>query len=268
MRTSLIVTTYNRKEALRRCIESTFRQKVPPDEIVVADDGSREDTAETVRELARLSPVPLLHVWQPDEGFRAAASRNRGIAASTGDYIIFVDGDMVLHPLFIVDHLKIATPGQWIQGGRVLLNAKTTERVLASGESQLGFWSCGIANRQNAVRSPLLAFLFRQPWRTSPTKGVRCNMSLWREDIERVNGFDESFVGWGNEDCEFVVRLANAGVVRRNLKFAAIAFHLYHPERSKDAVHRNAAILEESIRCRRIRCEHGLDRHVAPLTTK
>ena len=266
MRTSLIVTTYNRKEALRRCIESAFRQKMLPDEIVVADDGSREDTAETVRELACRAPVPLLHVWQPDEGFRAAASRNRGVAAATGDYIVFIDGDMLLHPLFIADHLTIAKMGQWIQGGRVLLNAKTTERILASGEFRLGCWSGGIANRQNAVRSPLLASLFRQPWRVSPTKGVRSsNLSLWRKDIERINGFDESFVGWGNEDCEFVVRLANAGVVRRNLKFAAIAFHLYHPEHSKDSVLRNAAMLEESIRCKRIRCEHGLDRHAPSL---
>ena len=263
MRTSLIVTTYNRKEALRCCIESAFRQKVLPDEIVVADDGSREDTAEAVRELASLSPIPLLHVWQPDEGFRAAASRNRGVAASTGDYIVFIDGDMVLHPLFIVDHLTIAKMGQWIQGGRVLLSTKTTERVLVSDEFRLGFWSGGIANRQNAVRSPLLASLFRQPWRVSPIKGVRSsNMSLWRKDIEQVNGFDESFVGWGNEDCEFVVRLANAGVVRRNLKFAAIAFHLYHPEHSRDSVGQNAAMLEDSIRCKRIRCEQGLDQHV------
>ena len=265
MRTSLIVTTYNRKEALRRCVESAFCQAVSPDEIVIADDGSRKDTADTVRELASRSPVPLLHVWQPDEGFRAAAARNRGIAASTGDYVVFVDGDMVLHPLFIADHLKTAKPGRWIQGGRVLLNTKITDRILASGEIQLRLWSNGIANRQNMIRSPLLACLFRQPWRTSPTKGVRSsNMSLWRTDIERVNGFDESFVGWGNEDCEFVVRLANVGTVRRNLKFAAIAFHLYHPEHSKDAVPRNAAILEESIRCKRLRCERGLDRHLVP----
>ncbi len=261
MQTSLIITTYNRKDALKLCIESVFSQTTLPDEIVIADDGSREDTAEVVRELADRSPVPLQHYWQPDEGFRAAAARNRGIAASSGDYVVFIDGDMLLHPYFIADHLRIAKPKQWIQGGRVLLDAKKTEQILATGELRLGFFDCGISNRQNMIRSTLLAFLIRQPWRQSPSKGVRSsNMSLWREDIERVNGFDEAFVGWGNEDCEFVVRLANAGLVRRNLKFAAIAFHLYHPENSKAAVPRNAALLEESIRSKRQRCELGLDR--------
>lgn len=262
MRTSLIITTYNRKDALKLCVESVFRQTTLPKEIVIADDGSREDTAEVVRELAKRSPVPLLHCWQPDEGFRAAAARNRGIAASSGDYIVFIDGDMLLNPYFIADHQQIAKPRQWIQGGRVLLSAEKTERILASGELRLGFFDSGLGNRQNMIRSPLLSFLFRQPWRRSPSKGVRSsNLSLWREDIERVNGFDEAFVGWGNEDCEFVVRLANIGLVRRNVKFAAIAFHLFHPENSKAAVPHNAVLLEESIRSKRRRCELGLDRY-------
>ena len=265
MQTSLIVTTYNRKEALQRCVESVFRQVVLPTEIVIADDGSGEDTVLAIHELGKRSPVPLLHVWQPDEGFRAAASRNRGVAASSGDYIVFVDGDMVLHPYFIADHLHIAKPGQWIQGSRVPLYQSTTERILVSGEFRLGFWSIGVSNRQNMIRSSLLSFLFHLPWRTNPTKGVRSsNMSLSRKDFDRVNGFDESFVGWGNEDCELAVRLANAGVVRRNLKFAAIAFHLYHPECTKAAVPRNAALLEESIRDKRVWCESGINRHLTP----
>jgi len=259
MRTSLIITTYNRKDALKLCVESALRQRVPPDEIVIADDGSRDDTAAAIRDLATRATVPLRHVWQPDEGFRAAATRNRGIAASSGDYVIFVDGDMVLHPLFVADHLKIAKPGQWIQGGRVLLDARRTKQALSGEELRLGFFSSGINNRLNTIRSPMLSFLFRLPWRQSPTKGVRSsNMSLWRKDIDRVNGFDEAFIGWGNEDCEFVVRLTNSGIVRRNVKFMAVAFHLYHPEHAKDAVPRNATILKNSIHGRRVYCELGL----------
>ncbi len=262
MRISLLITTYNRKDALKLCVESAFRQTRLPDEIVVADDGSREDTAEIVHELTRRSPVPLLHSWQPDDGFRLAASRNRGIAASSGDYIVIVDGDLVLDSHFIEDHARFAKPRQWIQGCRATLSSQKTAQTLASGELRVGFFSKGVSHRKNMIRLPLLAFLLGRPWNRSLYRGIHgCNTSFWREDIDQANGFNETFVGWGYEDIEFAARLANLGIVRRNLRFAAIAYHLYHPENSKANVARNRKIMEEATRNGSTRCERGIDQY-------
>ena len=257
MKISLIVTTYNWKEALARCLESTFDQTRLPHEIIVADDGSREDTAELVRAYIKKSPVPLVHVWQPDKGFRAAAARNRGIVASSGDYIIVVDGDVLLDRRFCEDHQRSAAKGRWIQGSRVLIWQKRSKAILENGLCRLGPFSWGISNRKNAIRSRLLAMSIRGA--RDPLKGVRsCNMSFWRDDAFKVNGFNEAFVGWGREDSEFVVRLAHAGVERKNLKYLALVFHLYHPENSRKSLPRNDRILQESISSKIIRCENGL----------
>jgi glycosyltransferase involved in cell wall biosynthesis len=257
MKISLLATTYNWKDALALCLESALAQTRLPDEIIVADDGSREDTAETVARFARRSPVPLLHVWQEDEGFRAAAARNRGIAASSGDYLIFVDGDVLLDRRFCEDHERHAARGCWVQGSRVLIGRKRTEEILQTGYCRFGPFSRGIQNRKNAVRSRFLARLVRGA--NDPLKGVRsCNMAFWRDDAYRVNGFNEEFVGWGREDSEFVVRLANAGIERKNLKHQALVFHLYHPENSRESLPRNDMLLQNAIRSNIIACEKGL----------
>jgi glycosyltransferase involved in cell wall biosynthesis len=257
MKITLMVMTYNWKEALALCLESAFRQTRLPHEIIVADDGSREDTAETIGRYAAKSPVPLAHVWQPDEGFRLAASRNRGIAASSGDYIIVIDGDVLLERHFCEDHERFAAPGRWIQGSRVLIGQERSKKILESGLCRLGPFSRGIHNRKNAIRSRFLAGLVRGA--RDPLKGVRgCNVSFWRDDAVRVNGYNEAFVGWGREDSEFAVRLANAGVVRKNLKHQALVFHLYHPENSRKSLPRNELLLQETIDLKKIRCEKGL----------
>ena len=132
MRASLIVTTYNRPDALHLVLQSVLQQTVPPAEIIVADDGSGADTEETVGRFATASPIPVKHVWQEDQGFRAAQSRNRALAAAQGPYIVLIDGDMVLHPEFIADHLAVAREGRWVQGSRVLLTEAATAALLSS----------------------------------------------------------------------------------------------------------------------------------------
>ena len=238
-------------------MESAFGQTRLPDEIIVADDGSREDTAETIKACIAKSPVPLIHVWQPDEGFRLTAARNRGIAASSGDYIVFVDGDVLLERHFCEDHERFAAKSRWIQGSRVLIGRERSKDILENGFRRLGPMSRGIQNRKNAIRSRFLAMLVRGA--RDPLRGVRgCNMAFWRDDAVRVNGFNEAFVGWGREDSEFAVRLAHAGVERKNLKHQALVFHLYHPENSRASLPQNDLLLQESIDSKKIRCEKGL----------
>jgi glycosyltransferase involved in cell wall biosynthesis len=257
MKISLMVTTYNWKAALSLCLESAFAQTRLPDEIIVADDGSREDTVELVRVYAKKSPVPLIHAWQADEGFRLTASRNRGIRASSGDYIIVVDGDVLLDRHFCEDHERWAAPGRWIQGSRVLIGEERSKQIMKNGICRLGPFSRGIHNRKNAIRSQFLAMLVRGA--RDPLRGVRgCNMAFWRNDAFRVNGFNEAFVGWGREDSEFVVRLAHAGIKRKNLKHQALIFHLYHPENSRESLPKNDLLLQETIIFKTVRCEKGL----------
>jgi glycosyltransferase involved in cell wall biosynthesis len=264
MNISLIVTTYNWKESLARCLESAFDQTRLPEEVIVADDGSREDTAELVRAYCKQSPVPLIHVWQPDEGFRAAAARNRGIAASSGEYLIVVDGDVLLERHFCEDHQRAAAKGRWIQGSPVLIGPERSKDILQNGGCRLGPFSWGIKNRKNAIRSRFVSRLVRGG--RGPLKGVRsCNMSFWRDDAFCVNGFNEAFVGWGREDSEFVVRLAHAGIERKNLKHQALVFHLFHPENSRKALPQNDRILQESIDAKIIRCEKGLVANPDPI---
>jgi glycosyltransferase involved in cell wall biosynthesis len=257
----LIVTTYNRRDALALVLESAIRQRRRPDELVIADDGSRPDTGELVAAFAARAPFPVRHSWQEDLGFRAAASRNRAFAAALGEYLVMVDGDIVLHPWFLEDHLRAAKPGRFVQGSRVLLSEEATGRALASRRIPLGPFARGIRNRLNAVHSPALSRLASH--RSADVFRVRsANLACWRADVVRVNGFDEDFVGWGREDSDFVARLQHAGIARLQLKFGAIGYHLWHREEPRELLPRNQLILEETLATRRVRCPNGIDKHL------
>ncbi|WP_457592286.1 glycosyltransferase family 2 protein [Hydrogenimonas sp.] len=259
MKVSLIVTTYNRPDALELVLRSALAQSRPPEEIVIADDGSGEATRRIVQKLADRSGVPILHAWQEDAGFRAAEARNRAIAMSGGDYIVMIDGDMVLHPDFVADHLAAAEPGCFVQGGRVLLDEAATRRAIEEGRLHFSLFSPGLLNRKNALRLPLLAPILSKKSRS--LHGIKtCNFALFRDDLLTVNGFDNRFVGWGREDSEFAARLLNAGVERKTLRFAAVAYHLYHPESPRASLPENDARLRETIETKRTRCDDGIDR--------
>ena len=130
---SLLVSTYNRPEALGLCLKTVAQQTILPAEIVIADDGSTEETANLIKNIQKDFPVPIKHAWHPDEGFRAAAIRNKGIALCTQDYIVQIDGDIIIHPKFIADHLEMKTPGYFIVGSHVMLSPEQTERLMKQG---------------------------------------------------------------------------------------------------------------------------------------
>lgn len=258
---SLIITTYNWKEALRFSLSSVLAQTLPPSEIIVADDGSRPDTGELVRELAVAAPVPVIHSWQEDQGFRLAMSRNKAIARARGAYIILIDGDIVLDHRFVADHRDFARLGHFVQGTRALLSHDLTERVLASGELRQPLFARGVENRKNCLRSLLLARLFSfRSWRLPGVK--TCNFAFWKRDALAINGFNEEFVGWGREDSEFTARLLNAGVRRQNLKFCALGYHLYHPMNERDRLSINDAILRRTVVEKHRWCARGLDQYL------
>jgi glycosyltransferase involved in cell wall biosynthesis len=271
MNVSLIIITYNWPQALERALQSVAAQTRLPDEVLIADDGSGPQTAAVIERARAHFPVPLKHIWQEDHGFRAARARNRGIAASRGDYIVLLDGDMMVHPDFIADHLMLAEPGYFLQGGRLKANHAETQRLLAGGKPVYAPWVKANFHEFDGTKK---LYAFRAPWLAkwkarsrSGGRVMSCNMSFWRDDLLRVNGFDERMEGYGAEDRELVVRLENAGLRRRALKWCALAMHFEHRTRGQDNVDDpglpNNQLLQASIDERRVRCELGVDRHVA-----
>ena len=258
---SLVIATYNWPQALSFVLASVRAQHVAPLEVVIADDGSRDDTRTLIEGEARLSPVPIVHVWHEDRGFRLAAIRNKAIARTRGEYVVQIDGDIVLHPEFIAGHSRFARRGSYVQGSRALVSRATTNRLFAGEEVSLSWRAPGITHRANAVYAPWLSRIVRGP--TGALHRTRgCHMAFWRDDLMRVNGYDEQIEGWGREDSELALRLINAGIVRRNLKFSSVAFHLWHQIANQDAVERNHERFERALRERLIRAECGLDQYL------
>ena len=259
---SLIIATYNWKEALALVLTTVRSQTMLPGEVLVADDGSGDDTRELVAREAATFPVSLRHCWQEDRGFRKGRILNEAMARAAGEYLIGIDGDMLLHPGFVHSHMRVARRGWYLQGSRMMLGERATARTLAAGRRVAGTFSPGVRNRVNGIHAPFLSPLARGD--QGPIKRTRgCNISYWRDDIMRVNGYNEDIEGWGREDTELIARLMNSGVRRRNLKFAAVSYHLEHPMRSTDSDAANLALALKVVRDGVTRCEHGIDRHFA-----
>lgn len=256
---TLIIATYNWKEALCLTLASVLRQTRLPDEIIVADDGSTDGTGDIVARFARETQVPLLHSWHEDKGFRLAEARNKAILRATGEYIILLDGDIIIEPHFVEDHLLVARPGLFVQGGRVLLSERKTNELLSKPFRARSFsiFDPDLANRKNAFRSRVLSRLFSSAGRG--LGGIRgCNLAFFRSDALAINGFDEDFQGWGREDSEFACRLMNNGVLRYNLRFAAVAYHLHHASLPRDWLDKNDAILARTVTQKISRCDNGI----------
>ncbi len=268
--TSLIITTYNRPDALRLVLNSVLNQTVLPNEVIVADDGSNQETAELIKEYQTKFPVPLIHSWQEDKGFRLARSRNLAISKSTMEYIVMIDGDMVLDKHFIADHKKAAKHKTFIQGGRILLNDDKTAKLLESTAQKVSL-SClssglesRIEKRLQAIHMPFLRNLLLKKEKSHWHKGIRgANMGFFREDVMEINGFNNEFEGWGREDSEFVERFFNAGGKRANLKFGGIGYHLWHPEAEREALPENEALLKRATKEKLNWCEDGLNQFQA-----
>lgn len=262
MRISVAIITYNWPEALALVLKALARQSELPYEVIVTDDGSAASTRACLEAIAADYPVRLVHLWQPDDGARMSRARNRAIAAAQGDYVILLDGDMVAGRHFIADHHRYARAGCFAQGSRVLTDAAATERMLAQGAVDLGFLAAGIERRRHTLRLPWLAALHARP--SIRTRGIKsCNMAFWREDLLRLNGFNEAMTGWGREDTELAARAFNAGLLRRDLRFSALAIHLYHRTRKHLVDNPNDAVLADTRARKLVRCAVGLELHLA-----
>lgn len=262
---SVIATTYNREDALGAVLRSLAIQTDQNFEVMIADDGSRPATAQTVESWKTLAPFKLRHVWHEDRGFRAAEIRNRAILASDGAYCIFLDGDCIPRPDFIAAHRALAERGWFVSGNRVLMSQELTVRALGEG-MQLETWSFGAWLKERMAGginrlSPLLSLPLGplRKLRTSAWHSARsCNLAVWRADLDRVDGFDAAYSGWGREDSDFLLRLLRAGVRRKDGVFATGVLHLWHPEADRSRLAMNEQHLARSIQDGRVRAGEGL----------
>jgi glycosyltransferase involved in cell wall biosynthesis len=259
LKTSLIISTYNRENALELALLSILNQTEMPDEIIIADDGSRPDTRQLLDDYREKFPVPLLHCWEKEA--QTGQIRNKAIASSTGEYIIHVDGDLILHRNFIHAHKKAVQRGRFIQGSKVSLSKGITERAL-SLKTINNFFSlkAGFVNGIDSVFSPLLK------WVISGFKNNRkgmemCNLAFWKEDFLRINGFNEDVIDWGVEEIAMPLRLINSGIRRFNLRFAGFGYHLHRNESTKFSSGKDHT-LELAFQNNSTRCNNGVDKYL------
>ncbi len=267
---SVILATYNRPHYLRLSLSSVLEQeKAGSYEVVVADDGSGEQTAQLVSDLAGKSSVEVVHAWHEDRGFRLAAIRNVAVARASGDYLIFMDDDCVAPVDFLHRFRKLIRQGEVIAGERVNLSEPFTAQVLTEARSlsRLSKREWFQLGRQKAVDRPsrMIVRLPDGPHRLaqrdnwSAVEG--CNFGVGLEDYRSVNGFDETFSGWGYEDWDIAHRLWLNGLRIRDGRFLLGVTHLWHKESDKSKVAENLARFEDRKSRRIIRAVQGLDQH-------
>lgn len=258
MKVALLISTYNWPEALDKVLQSVQIQTFLPDEILIADDGSVVMTKNLVEAWKLKSKVKITHFWQEDKGFRKTIIMNKAIGGTSADYIIQIDGDIILHKRFVEDHLKEKKYNFFLNGSRSLINKKNTEAILQNDELNFKQISKNVKNKINASRFPIIANFFRKEhFKSKNVKG--CNFSFWREDFIKVNGYNNDISGWGHEDIEFAARLNNLGIKQRRLKMRAICYHLHHGYSDRKDENNNLSVYTNAVDQKITRCNNGYE---------
>lgn len=259
MTVSVIVSTYNWPEALDLCLQSLMAQSVKPEEIIIADDGSTDSTKKVVDFYRKSYPKILLHIWHPDDGFKLAEIRNKAISVSSGEYIIQIDGDVIVHKDFIKDHKTFAEKNSFIKGRRVMIGKGKSEQLLKNKSISISFLSSDLKRREHGIRIAFYNRIFNSKAEKSADGVLGSNMAFFRKDFVKVNGYDNHLKGWGAEDKEIAQRFVNLGLVKRKMKFAAIQYHIYHKESDKTNHDEQVRKIEDLKASKKTVCENGLN---------
>ena len=264
---SVIFSTYRQPDWLRKTLCGFARQNYPDFEVVIADDGSGEETAEVIQSARSSTGLRIEHVWQPDAGFRKCRILNKAILKARGGYLIFTDGDCIPQPEFIARHLELAEPNRFLSGGLLRLPMGLSENIhpedIASGRCFSVSWlrSQGMPFTYKLLKLSAGPGFGAMLDRVSPTTAGwnGHNSSGWKDDILRANGFDER-MGYGGEDRELGERLENAGIRGKRIRHRITCLHLDHPRGYVSAQARaaNLAIRRNTRRKRRTRTRHGI----------
>ena len=261
---SLLVSTYNWPEALRLSIESVARQTVLPLEVIIADDGSNDDTRKAIAEMQNFYPeLDITHVWHPDEGFRKTIILNKAIAIAKGEYIIQIDGDVVLDKHFIQDHLELMEPGYYVCGSRTKIDERMTKEIIKTGVFKTNIGGFKLSFIMNSFRSKVLRHFMALRYARKIDHMRGCNVAFWRSDLIKVNGYNEDLLQWGHEDGELIYRLHFAGVKKKALKMGGVVFHLWHVESSRSNEQYHLDVLDKVISGRIKWCDNGINKYLS-----
>lgn len=266
---SVIVSTYNRPDALALVLSALMEQDYPNFEVIVADDGSTDATASLVHSHPLNQCRSLYHLWQADDGFRKAEILNQGILKATGEYVVFLDGDCITRPNWLARHVTLAQPRRFVTGHRALLSRAFTEHVIANqlpvGRYAFKDW-LRLWREKKTNRFRTFLYLPDGPWRNFRRRSYRylfgCNMAVWRRDLCTVGGFDERFRGWGSEDCDLAARLINARIFRKDGRYATGVIHLWHEHLDRSRHQRNERLLQSVVMSGTTRAAKGLGQYV------
>lgn len=261
LKSTLIISTYNWSEALDLVLKSAMLQSQFPNEIIIADDGSKDQTKELIASYIQKFKIPLKHVWHKDDGFRKAKILNKAIAKAKSEYIIQVDGDCIMHKNFIKDHLGFANQSQYLHGSRVNIQKEHLETLFKNQQIDFKFYSKGIKKRTRAMYIPSLSNFYKKK-KDFSGKYRGCNTSFFKSDFIEVNGYDENFVGWGREDSELAIRFHNLGLYARRLRYKGIVYHIHHLEKSKNRLDLNDSIEQKTIKTKRIKAKKGISQYL------
>jgi len=231
---SVIICTFNSPEWLERVLSGFGNQDDKDFQIVVADDGSANATREVVRKFREKSGLDVQHVWHEHDGCQKSMILNRAIIASSGDYLIFTEGDCIPRMDFVSVHRKRARHGYYLSGGHTKLpmccSRQVSNQSVLSGDAFNLFWLVDHGYPDMAKKLRLIA---KWPWGDLfnflfPTRNEwnGHNSSGWKNDIMSVNGFDER-MQYGGEDCEMGDRLKNAGIKVKRVRYTAVCVHLF-----------------------------------------
>lgn len=274
MKVSVIVPSYNRPEALRLCLASLSRQSRLPDEVLVADDGSGNETRRTIESFGQSADChfKLKHIWQEDDGFRKPKIINETVRNTSGDYLVFIDGDCMAHPDFIRSHLLSAEPKAMLGGKRVEVGQLLSEWALReqqlvnrlSIKLLLDSFAHNSRKVEEAIQiknSLLRKFLHKDMISNDGIWG--CNFSVYKDLFYTINGCDEDFRDGSVEDNDLGIRVLNAGGKLKSVRSLAIVFHLWHKaswSTGNEIYQHNMDILEKRKALRQARCVNGISK--------
>ena len=262
MKSTLVISTYNWPQALELVLLSVLNQTQMPDEIIIADDGSTNDTTTLIESFKPKFKIPLLHVWHEDDGFRKSVILNKAIAQAEGDYIIQADGDCILHSNYVEDHLHIAQQNIYLFGSRVNIQETYLDALFKKKQIRFNAFSKGIKKRTRALHVPFLSQFYKASDQFSK-KYRGCNTSYFKANFIAINGYNEEFKGWGREDSELALRFHNYGLLGRRIRYRGIVFHIYHNEKSKSRLEINNEIELNTITNKSVWCKHGVDQYLS-----
>ena len=268
MNVSVVIPTYNRTHLLRYCLMSILAQSLRPDEIILTDDGSSEDILAGVRDILEPADVGVTFVQQDDRGFRAARCRNNGIRQASGEFIVCFDPDIVFSKHYLKTMVKAARKNTFVVGQVIRFtnaqNGRISPDMIRSGD-----FSSLLSKEQQKViprqyrKERLYSLLHKFRLRRQGPKLRSGLAGFFKADFIRVNGYDEKFIGWGNEDDDLGIRFYAAGISGKNPFKTEYAIHLYH-----DRFHGNERVNKpyQKKRMKEIgpdafRCRHGYDIH-------